>query len=81
MVGFADLVRFCDETAAIAGGDVEEQMRAWGMDHDEFMQFVTGWSQSYAASVGIDYRVIVIALFAGWELGYRSCLEAAMADG
>lgn len=76
MIGIDDLVRFCESTMAIAGGDVRAQLEAWGVDHDQFMQFMTTWAWRHAELAGCDPDVIIVAFFAGFELGYRSCVEA-----
>lgn len=38
------------------------------------------WSWAAAAKEGANPEVLMIALFAGFELGYRSCLESGISD-
>jgi 2-phospho-L-lactate transferase/gluconeogenesis factor (CofD/UPF0052 family) len=76
-----DLVRFCATTSQIAGGDIRAQLEAWNIDHDEFFAFATQWANAAGARHGSDPRSCLVAFFAGFELGYRSCAEAGGLDG
>jgi hypothetical protein len=76
----ADLVRFCETTGALADGDLRAQLEAWNIDHDEFFAFAMQWANAAAMRAGCDPRGTLVAFFAGFELGYRSCAEAGGLD-
>lgn len=80
MIGAADLSRYIETTQEIAGGDVRAQLDAWGVDHDEFMEWMTAYSNAFGQRMRTDPSVVLVAVFSGFEMGYRACAEAGIAS-
>ncbi len=77
-VGFEQIERFLEESGATGHGSLQEQLEAWDVDYDAFIQFVGQWTEAAAARTAqlpLD-QALQVGVVCGFEIGYRAAVEA-----